>query len=353
VEHLGISFLLYKDSLIYYGKLLYFDMKHTLFLLSIFPLTLFFLILSMFGQIQQQTFTENAESWWSNGVPMPTPRTEITATNIGNDIYVIGGFGKSGKVLDTVEVYNIQNDSWKAIASLLQPLHHAAASSFNGKIYVIGGYTNNNWLPSAKLFIYDPKKDTWIEGSPMPTARGALTAVFIDGILYAIGGEGESGIMDINETYNPKTESWISKSPMPTPRHHVASAVVDGNVYVFGGRVQGVSPITNVNVTEMYDPKMDKWITFEPIPSERSGISAASINNTAIYVFGGEDLTKTYNNNEKYDVKNNKWESKEPLPTARHGLAAVSVNDKIYVIGGGPEPGLSVTSVNEIFNIRE
>jgi N-acetylneuraminic acid mutarotase len=89
------------------------------------------------------------------------------------------------------------------------------------------------------------------------------------------------------------------------------------------------------------------------MPSERSGISAASINNTAIYVFGGEDLTKTYNNNEKYNVKNNKWESKEPLPTARHGLAAVSVNDKIYVIGGGPEPGLSVTSVNEIFNIRE
>jgi hypothetical protein len=28
-------------------------------------------------------------------------------------------------------------------------------------------------------------------------------------------------------------------------------------------------------------------------------------------------------------------------------------NDKIYVIGGGPEPGLSVTNVNEIFNISE
>ena len=272
---------------------------------------------------------------------------------IGDDIYVIGGFDKSGKVLDTVEVYNIKNDSWKTIASLPQPLHHTAASSFNGKIYVIGGYTNNNWFPSAKLFIYDPKKDTWTEGSPMPTARGALTAVFIDGILYAIGGEGESGIMDINEAYNSKTKNWISKSPMPTPRHHVASAVVDGNVYVIGGRVQGVSPITNVNVNEMYDPKMDKWITLEPMPSKRSGISAASINNTTIYVFGGEDITKTYNNNEKYNVKNNKWESKEPIPTARHGLAAVSVNDKIYVIGGGPEPGLSVTSVNEIFNIRE
>ena len=328
-------------------------MKRTLFILSVFPLLLFFLILSIFGQIQQQAFTENAKSLWSNGTPMPTPRTEITATNIGNDIYIIGGFDKSGKVLDTVEVYNTQNDSWKAIAPLPQPLHHTAASNFNGKIYVIGGYTNNNWLPSAKLFVYDLKKNLWTEESPMPTARGALTAVFIDGILYAIGGEGKSGIMDINEAYNSKTKNWILKSSMPTPRHHVASAVVDGNVYVIGGRVQGISPITNVNVTEMYDPKMDKWMILESIPSKRSGISAASINNT-IYVFGGEDLTKTYNNNEKYNVKNNTWESQEPLPTARHGLSAVSVNDdKIYVIGGGPEPGLSVTSVNEIFNIRQ
>jgi N-acetylneuraminic acid mutarotase len=284
---------------------------------------------------------------------MPTPRTEITATNIGNDIYVIGGFSKSGNVLNTVEVYNIQNDSWKAISPLPQPLHHTAASNFSGKIYVIGGYTNNNWLPSDKLFVYDPKKNLWTEESSMPTARGALTAVFIDGILYAIGGEGKSGIMAINEAYNPKTKTWILKSSMPTPRHHVASAIVDGNVYVISGRVQGISPITNVNVTEIYNPKMDKWMTLESMPSNRSGISAASINNN-IYVFGGEDLTKTYNNNEKYNVKNNKWESQEPLPTARHGLSAVSVNDnKIYVIGGGPKPGLSVTSVNEIFNIRQ
>jgi len=330
-------------------------MTYNLFISSIFHLLLFFSILLMIGQIQQQqAFPETAESSWSNGTAMPTPRTEITATNIRNDIYVIGGFDKSGNVLDTVEIYNIKNDSWKTVSPLPQPLHHTAASSSNGKIYVVGGYTNNNWLPSAKLFIYSPNNDTWREGPPMPTARGALTAVFIDEILYAIGGEGESRIMDINEAYNLKTNNWISKSPMPTPRHHAASAVVDGNVYLIGGRVQGVSPITNVNVNEMYNPKEDKWMILESMPSKRSGISAASINNTTIYVFGGEDITKTYNNNEKYNVKNNKWESKEHMPTARHGLAAVSANDdKIYVIGGGPEPGLSVTSVNEIFNIRE
>ena len=70
-----------------------------------------------------------------------------------DNIYVIGGFDKSGEVLDTVGSFNnIKNDSWKTIAPLPQPVHHASATTCNGSIYVIGGYTNNNWLPSAKLY---------------------------------------------------------------------------------------------------------------------------------------------------------------------------------------------------------
>jgi N-acetylneuraminic acid mutarotase len=126
-------------------------MKYTLFTLSVFPLLLFFLILLMFVSIQQQAFTETAESIWSNGKSMPTPRTEVTVTIIDDNIYVIGGFNKSGKVLDTVEVYNIKNDSWKTIVPLPQPVHHASATTFNGSIYVIGGYTNNNWLPFSQI----------------------------------------------------------------------------------------------------------------------------------------------------------------------------------------------------------
>jgi N-acetylneuraminic acid mutarotase len=92
------------------------------------------------------------------------------------------------------------------------------------------------------------------------------------------------------------------------------------------------------------------------MPSKRSGIAAAAaspVNSSDIYVFGGEEPSKTFNNNEKYDAKTNKWTSEPPMPTARHGLAAVYIRDeKIYVIGGGPQPGLSVSGANEIFHVR-
>jgi hypothetical protein len=113
--------------------------------------------------------------------------------------------------------------------------------------------------------------------------------------------------------------------------------------------------LENISINEAYDPEQDKWITnLEVMPSKRSGIAAASsLNNSDIYVFGGEEPSKTFNNNEKYDAKTNKWISEHPMPTARHGLAAVYLEDnKIYVIGGGPQPGLSVSGANEIFHVR-
>ena len=154
---------------------------------------------------------------------MSNARSEITATNIGDDIYVIGGFDLSGDALDLVD--NVKNDSWKSVAPLPKPLHHTAATSYGGKIYVAGGFISADWIPSNQLFIYDPIKNEWTEGKPMPTPRAASTAIFVNGILYALGGQNE-GILDINEAYDPITDRWISKTPMPTGRHHAASATV-------------------------------------------------------------------------------------------------------------------------------
>lgn len=244
-----------------------------------------------------------------------------------------------------------------------QPLHHAAAASFNGKIYVIGGSSYdaasaaNNWVPSNKLFIYNPLVDKWTEGKPMPIARGAMTANFIDQMLYVVGGVTSSKIVNVDEAYDPTSNEWTSKSSMPIARHHAASAVVDNQLFVIGGTTKGLFPIVNTNTNERYDPKQDNWVTLQPMPSKKSGSSASSINNTKkIYVFGGEDLPKKYinndENNEKYDVKSNKWLSQRSIPISPFILSALSVNDNIYIIGGGPLAGLTVTDVSEIFNFK-
>ncbi len=84
---------------------------------------------------------------------------------------------------------------------------------------------DSQWTPSNRLFIYDPLTNQWQEGKSMPTARGALTANFINGILYAVGGNQSftnDGILATNEAYDPVTNTWTSKVPMPTARHHAS-----------------------------------------------------------------------------------------------------------------------------------
>jgi len=303
------------------------------------------------SSISQITLVASTESYWSEGAPMPTARSEITSAVLDNKIYVIGGFENGHSTTSDVEVYDPIANKWITTgAPLPQPLDHtaAAAASFDGKLYVVGGgYLNRDNL-SNQLFIYDPVTNNWTEGANLPTARGALTANFINGTLYAVGGVDNQKTLNSLIAYNTTTNTWTEKAPMPTAREHLTSAVVDGKLYVIGGRTNGMS--ANVDANEVYDPLSDKWITLEPMSSKRGGLASAVINGT-IYVFGGEQPAGTFDNNEKYDTKTNKWSTEMSMPTARHGLTAASVDGKMYVIGGGPQPGGSAINSNEIFYI--
>ncbi len=306
-------------------------------------------------QIQQQM------SKWTTGVNLNMPRSEVTSAILQGKIYVIGGLNATGKNIAVVEVYDPATNRWSndTAPPLPQPLDHTAAASFGGKLYVVGGYDNMR-KPSNKLFIYDLASNKWQEGKPMPTARGALTADFVNGALYAIGGN-STVPLNTNEAYSPQNNTWIQKAPMPTARHHHASAIANGKLYVFGGRQLDNSTksfVITLDKNEMYDTQRNTWTVLEPMPSKRGGLAAANSSNGEIYVIGGElppgsnDTIRIFYNNEKYDTKGNNWTSQPPMLTARHGLAAETIGDKIYVIAGGIRPGLSVSNLNEIYKIK-
>ncbi|MBI3079664.1 MAG: galactose oxidase, partial [Deltaproteobacteria bacterium] len=85
-----------------------------------------------------------------------------------------------------------------------------------------------------------------------------------------------------------------------------------------------------------------------PMPTPRSGIAAATLGGR-IFVFGGESPAGTFNQTEAYDPGRNTWTVRDPMPTARHGLGAAVVGQSIYVLSGGPRPGGSFSSANEVF----
>ncbi|MND02073.1 Kelch motif protein [compost metagenome] len=65
---------------------------------------------------------------------------------------------------------------------------------------------------------------------------------------------------------------------------------------------------------------------------------------------GGEATTGTFGQVEAYDPIANLWTRHAPMPTPRHGLGAVALGGKLFVIAGGPTPGASASSANQIFS---
>src|SRR5207237_1547165 len=71
-----------------------------------------------------------------------------------------------------------------------------SADSLDGMAYLI----NANGGPFTD--VYNAASDSWSVQTPMPTPRGPAVAV-VDGALYAIGGAGNSGVLNTDEAFFP------------------------------------------------------------------------------------------------------------------------------------------------------
>ena len=119
--------------------------------------TLLLFSLYSISTLQYSFSQQGMDSIWTREADMPRLTTEATATALEDGIYVIGGYDEEGEGVGMVEMYNTTTNTWaNDIAQLPLPLHHTSAASYDGKVYVAGGYMGD-WTATDGLFIYDPQ----------------------------------------------------------------------------------------------------------------------------------------------------------------------------------------------------
>jgi hypothetical protein len=152
-------------------------------------------------------------------------------------------------------------------------------------IYLIGGMLTPSSPPIATVMAYDPVTESWTQKADMPTARGALSACVVEGKVYAIGGCTEnwrSFSYKHVEVYDPSNDTWTRKSDMPTERWGLGTCVVDGEIYAIGGWSGSDACTAN----EVYDPMTDTWTIKSPMQQRRNGAFVCALEDT-VYVIGG------------------------------------------------------------------
>ena len=271
---------------------------------------------------------------------------------MGRYVYVMGGFERDTReTTAATERYDIERDRWTRVADMPVALNHAAATSYRGDVYLLGGYRGRGGLTdeTAAFYRYDPDTDRWSTQPSAPTARGALAVGVIGRRLYASGGAAApEGAMRTLEIYDFARRRWRRGPDMATAREHLAGAVSGGRFYALAGRAAGVG---NYDVVEAFDPTTNRWRRVPAMREPRGGIAAATVDGR-IVVVGGEEDAGTIREVELFNPATSRWRRLPDLPTPRHGLGAVSRDGRVYVLEGGDQPGFAFTNTLEALTLR-
>lgn len=281
---------------------------------------------------------------WKNHAGAPTPRTEAVVANLGAKFYAIGGYAAGNNAVQTVEIYDADQDAWTTGPDYPIPIHHTIAVAHDGAIYAFGGYTTNSFVPTALAFKLDPSSAAWTALESLPTARGAHAGALVNGKIYLAGGVGLSGLQKAVHVYDPSSNQWATAPDLPTPRDHLGAAALEGQFHVVGGRAQSIS--SNTPILESYDPATQKWTKRADMPTARGGITATAYRDHVVVV-GGERSQATFAEVEAWNPGANQWRSLAELPTPRHGLGSGVWNDRLYALLGGPEQSFTLSNVVE------
>jgi hypothetical protein len=293
--------------------------------------------------VQPTKAAEATENTWTTMASMPTPRAGLGVAVVNGKIYAIGGRNEDYGYLNTNEDYDPATNTWTTRKPMPTRRSNFGIAVYQSKIYVIGGQAGaDSWngadILSSSNEVYDPLTDTWETKTSLPTLRRGLDANVVDGKIYLIGGYRISspggGIylqeFNVTEVYDPAADTWITMAPLPTAVYNYASAVVNNKIYVIGGPDK---------LNQIYDPKTDTWSFGAEAPEGVYGAAAGATNGIwapkRIYVLGGGSIIPG-KANYVYDPERDVWVTGTLMPTARDGLDVAVVDDVLYAIGGKP-----------------
>lgn len=252
----------------------------------------------------------------------------LTTNATLNRITNLGGVGTPNRLLYTGFLLT---NAWVISAPVPTARYALAAGVVNGVLYAIGGEEGAG--PGRTVESYTPGTNRWTTRAPLPQPRSfADGAGVINGVLYVAGGFSAPGTLSKSLfAYAAGSNTWSTKAPMPIPSACGVVGVLGGQLYATTGCAAGGA---FANRLHRYDPATNTW-TARAAPSQTHSQAAGAALNGTFYLVGGLDGAGAVSNTlEAYDPASNSWSTKASMPTARYGAGARVINGKLYVVGG-------------------
>ncbi len=276
-----------------------------------------------------------AEEGWVSKAPLLTVKDRMNLVTVNEKIYAIGGMSGS-KLLNTIDEYDSETDTWIAKTTFPE-LNKANPSSvvLNGKIYITGGIKANDTL-SKSLDIYDPNTNTWTKGADLPVTVAGHSTQVVNGKIILMGGfTFYSNAVSTTYEYDPASNLWSPKAKMSEARRYTTSALANGKIYVLGGVNDSGRMVSSV---EEYDPQNNIWTKKASLPQAKSSVEAVGFNGL-VYAIGGATATASVSGLattavDVYNPQTDTWTAGPALKIGKHSIASTILNNKIFIAGG-------------------
>uniref|UniRef100_A0A8C9X713 Kelch-like family member 33 n=1 Tax=Sander lucioperca TaxID=283035 RepID=A0A8C9X713_SANLU len=115
---------------------------------------------------------------------------------------------------------------WRKLGEMPEPerfCHEVAV--LKGQLYVFGG---KNFVDQLACEVYNPVADSWTAFTPLPVPHIGAGGAVLEGKFYVLGGYSQENYRDTKmvHCYDPTTQSWQNMGKMPGPNNDIRATVL-------------------------------------------------------------------------------------------------------------------------------
>jgi len=239
-------------------------------------------------------------------------------------VWVVGGFNKDHTVLNSVIKYDHVLEKWTRMGNMGVPRALHGLSALDGKLYAVAGFDGARRVETVE--VYNPEDNKWSFTTPLSTPLYMVSAVGLDGFLYVAGGVKEPNdlCVDTFQRFDPRDAEWTSLAPLPVPLAAGTLLPHKDLLYYVGGTPDLIKPSKQIFV---YDPEDDMWTELAPMNDARFDPGVTSVNDQIVVISGHDGESSFFANAEVYDIPSNTWSlsTMTNIPVGRRRFACVSV----------------------------
>lgn len=270
---------------------------------------------------------------WTPGVDVPIAggpaQASAVASTFDNKLYVIGGGTGANPDLriDQVWAFDPLSASWTRKADVPSPgvgSSFGAAAQVGAAIYVFGGVVGppGPVTITSTAWKYDIASNTWSRIADLPTANFGAAVAAIGGKIYLASG---SGFVQQTWQYDPATNLYTRKADAPAAAQARMHAVtLAGEMHAFAGGFQGTAHL-------IYSPATDSWRTGAAVPFPVTDPAVGVLAGHAMVV-GGRPIAHA----QIYDPSTDSWSQASPigLSTGIDNTQGAVLGATFHLVGG-------------------